>query len=52
MFKIIMNNNIMDECKTYFQALEKAKKIKELFCQTIYEVIVEDEKGFILDRLK
>jgi len=47
-----MNNNVMGECRTYGQALKKAKKIKELFCQTIYEVIVEDEKGFILDRFK
>ena len=52
MFRIIMNNNVMDECRTYGQALKKAKKIKKLFCQTTYEVIVENQKGLIMDRLK
>jgi hypothetical protein len=50
MFRIIMNNNVMDTCRTYSQALNKAKKIKKLFCKT-YEVIVEDERGLIMDRL-
>lgn len=52
MFKIFMNNNLMDECRTYIQALEKAKKIKIIFCKKTYEVIVEDSQGRIMDRLK
>jgi|GEM_PF-1896007 hypothetical protein len=52
MFKIFMNNNLMDECRTYSQALTKAKKIKNLFCKTTYEVIVEDPQGRVMDRLK
>lgn len=51
MFRIIMNNNVMDTCRTYGQALNKAKKIKQLFCKNIYEVIVENEDGTIMDRL-
>ena len=50
MFKIIMNNNIMDEFRIYGDALEKAKKIKKLFWQTTNVVIVEDSQGRILDR--
>ena len=50
MFRIIMNNNVMDTCRTYGQALNKAKKIKELFCKNTYEVIVESEDGTIMDR--
>lgn len=46
-----MNNNVMDTCRTYGQALSKAKKIKKLFCQNTFEVIVESENGLILDRL-
>ncbi|AHJ13239.1 hypothetical protein SMUL_1984 [Sulfurospirillum multivorans DSM 12446] len=50
-FKVIMNNNIMDTCRTYSQALSKAKKIKALFCKNhTFEVLVEDSKGSILDR--
>ena len=52
MFRIIMNNNVMDTCRTYGQALEKAKKIKELFCKNdTFEVCVEDKNGLVLDRL-
>ncbi len=51
MFRVIMNNNVMDTCRTYGQALNKAKKIKELFCKNTYEVIVESEDGTIMDRL-
>lgn len=52
MFRVIMNNNVMDECRTYGQALAKAKKIKKIFCpKDTYKIIVEDSNGRILDRL-
>ncbi len=51
MFRIVMNNSVMDTCRTYGQALNKAKKIKELFVKNTYEVIVESEDGTIMDRL-
>lgn len=47
-----MNNNVMDECRTYSQALIKAKKIKAIFVKNhTFEVIVETSDGRILDRL-
>ena len=52
MFRVVMNNNVMDTCRTYSQALNKAKKIKELFCRNTFEVIVEDSQGRVMDRLK
>jgi len=52
MFRIVMNNNVMDTCRTYGQALSKAKKIKALFCKNnTFEVLIENVDGSILDRL-
>jgi len=52
MFRVVMNNNVMDSCRTYGQALNKAKKIKKIFCKNdTFTVIVEDSNGRILDRL-
>ncbi len=52
MFRIMMNNTVMDTCRTYGQALEKAKKIKKLFCKKdTFDVCVEDKNGLVLDRL-
>lgn len=50
MFKILMNGNIVDTCKTYGQALAKAKKVKSLFCKNTFDVIIEDSLGRVLDR--
>lgn len=52
MFGIMMNNTVMDTCRTYGQALNKAKKIKDIFCKKgTFEVIVESENGLVMDRL-
>jgi len=52
MFKIVMNNNVMDTCRTYGQALKKAKKIKELFCKkNTFVVTVETDEGYVMDTL-
>ena len=52
MFKIIMNNNVMDECRTYQQALIKAKKLKALFCKKdTYKITIETSEGFVMDTL-
>lgn len=51
MFRVVMNNNVMDTCRTYNQAVNKAKKIKALFCKNgTFTVIVESANGHILDR--
>lgn len=49
MFKIYMNGNLMETVRGYGCALRKAEKIKFLFCKS-GEVIVEDEKGFLVGR--
>ena len=47
-----MNNNVMDTCRTYQQALNKAKKIKELFCKKdTYKITIETSEGFVMDTL-
>lgn len=51
MFKILMNGNVVDTCRTYGQAVTKAQKVKNLFCKNnTFSVIVEDSHGRILDR--
>ena len=50
MFKILMNGTVVESVRTYGSALRKAEKIKALFCKC-GEVIIEDAKGRVLDRL-
>lgn len=49
MFRIVMNSTVMDTCRSYSQALNKAKKIKKIFCKNdTFKVIIENEDGTIL----
>lgn len=49
MFRIFMNGTLMETVRGYNRALEKAEKIKKLFCKS-GQVVVEDEKGFPVGR--
>lgn len=45
-----MNGTFMESVRGYNRALEKAQKIKKLFCNS-GEIVIEDEKGFRMDTL-
>lgn len=52
MFRVLMNNNVMDTCRTYSQALNKAKKIKALFCKKgTFDVFVESANGLVIEKV-
>lgn len=50
MFRIYMNGTLMESVRGYYRALEKAKKMKKLFCNS-GEIVIEDEKGLPMDTL-